>query len=119
MKICQQHWDRLRLEIDNRGLTHLIAGSSEDVMGIVERSLDGTFNTKDDFDPLLMANMLIWRASLEAGGMYLLSGDENGEPYCPLCELVKNDGDLDDWVNGACDDSLDEARRLGLTSSVQ
>lgn len=37
MKFCESHWKKLREEIDNRGLSHLVSGSGDEArkLGLV------------------------------------------------------------------------------------
>jgi hypothetical protein len=74
------------------------------------------------FDPLLHAYMTIVMNALQQGGTYLLDLNEEGEPYCPLCELEKyypgqNGPDL--WISTAAEEQLARARELKLVAGVQ
>ena len=109
MKLCHDHWHMLQNEIDKRGLSHLISSDHE---GIMSRALDGSFDLVRDFDPLLMANFLIWRNAIEIGGAARLVH----EPHCPLCE--RRDV-AEEWITDATNDALNEARRLNLVPTLQ
>ncbi len=120
MKICQSHWDLLRAEITKLGLSHLVARSADEANGVVERALDGSYDSYDDFDPLLLANYYIWHAAIELYGPELMiTPTDVGDPRCPLCEHQHHDRDPLEWVDMAMDIVLMEARRLGFVPSLQ
>jgi len=100
MKICQDHWDMLRAQIENLGLMHLVAGNEAELMEIIRG---------DGFEPLWMANNLIWQNALESGI------DETDRRFCPLCESDS----ADQWIQGATTDVLNEARRRNLVPQIQ
>lgn len=75
---------------------------------------------RDTFDPLLNANFAIWSNALERGGLYLMGNDEDGEPYCPLCEYEKKGGGkAADWITFAADEQLEKGRALGFVPGIQ
>ena len=45
---------------------------------------------KSNFDPLMAMNNHWWSSALEDGGAYLMGQDEQGRPYCPICEYEKH-----------------------------
>ena len=104
--MCQAHWSDLRTALDERGLTHLISTSAEN---LVER-----MESKEDqgFDPLFSASIEIMAAALRDGGLALLQSDK-----CPLCEAEKSvRGLANDWIEGCSDDQLRRAKELGLAA---
>lgn len=111
-KWCQDHWDRLRANIDERGLSELIAPSGEIAAeqtadqlrrGLEQGEADPT--TPANFDPLMAAFWAIESNVASAIGpaaLYLLAPPDTPEdpvegygpeydgrtwPRCPLCYL--------------------------------
>lgn len=120
MKFCQPHWDQLRKTIENSGMGGLIAGSGERAAAALARQLSGAVE-KQDFDPLMNSNWAIMSHALKLGGLYLMSADEAGNQYCPLCEAEKHGGPgtASSWIEGCCDAQLQAARELGLIPKIQ
>lgn len=123
MKMCQPHWDDLRDEIKLLGLDHLVAKSGEEAAEMMVAELDGT-GDKRVFDPLMSAYWAITSNALSSGGLYLLSPDEDGNEYCPLCELDKNFPDEDpvpskDWIEKSSKEQLQRARALDIVPKLQ
>jgi hypothetical protein len=115
MKMCTEHWAKLRKAIDDRGLGHLVAKSREAAMETIVRMVEGDGDPKRDFDPLMEANWAIFSAALHDGGLALLAKE-----CCPLCVCEESKTGLaDNWIEGASDDQLERARQLGLTAAVQ
>jgi hypothetical protein len=120
MKMCKPHWDQLRSAIDARGLTALVAENNKVATERIKAQLDPNSPDNAGFDPLMNANFAIWSNALEQGGGYLIFGDENGNPYCPLCESEKHGGYPADWyITHAADDQLQRARELKLIPPIQ
>lgn len=123
MQFCKEHWAALRAAIDERGLASLVAKSAQDAHASAVRQLDGSDDPKGDFDPLMNAHWAIFSNGLRCGGLYLMGHDDNGDEYCPLCELKKNiterpNPDVE-WIRLAADEQLDNARELGLAPALQ
>jgi hypothetical protein len=122
MKICQEHWNKLKQAIELRGLSHLVAGNAEKATQMLLAQSDPTASFKDTFDPLLAANFSIWNNALEAFGLEMMA---EGAP-CPLCLMddhaekcteptcKKNSGS--DWIEFAADGQLEVAQQKGLTA---
>jgi hypothetical protein len=95
MKLCQTHWDSLRAEIKSRGLGDFISANGTEAMQRVRDDLDGKKVTKENFDPLLAANNMIWSNAMQLianiGGNPLVlmqeKPPEHPEHDCPLCYL--------------------------------
>lgn len=107
MQFCQDHWDRLRAAIDERGLSHLIAPSG----AIAARNMGDELEngpSEANYDPLMGAMFAILNNASQligdAGGspLYLMAGSEAPEdpvegygprhrgrtwPRCPLCYI--------------------------------
>jgi hypothetical protein len=118
--MCQQHWDALRAAISERGLDGLISGSGQKAVAKLETELAQGAQTPETYDPLMNANFAIWSNALEAGGLYLMCGDKNGNPYCPICESEKHGGQPADWwITHAADEQLEKARAMNLLPGIQ
>jgi len=124
MKMCQTHWDRIRVLVEERGLSHLI-GTAEQAMQAIADEVDGQESTH--FDPLMAVNNLIMGQALQMGGLYLMSGD-----FCPVCEAMKHTAHLprqgetepvgeawveDHWTVGPVDAVHEVCRQKGLVPS--
>lgn len=107
MKVCSGHWNDLKAVIDKKGLSAFISRDGH-------AALDEMFKEQEadedrPYDPLLAANNMIWTAALEAGGLYLMGTDENGDEYCPLCEVDAHlEGGAMDWIEGSTDEIRDD-----------
>ncbi len=123
MKFCMPHWAELKTAIDIRGLSHLVAKDGKVAADRLKDELMGVA-TKDTYDPLMNAHNMITCRALEAGGLYLLTGD-----FCPLCELDTHLPALDEkgqprpnsenkestnWINGCTDSVLNHCQELKL-----
>lgn len=110
MQFCQDHWDRLRSAISERGLDHLIAPdgqtAAQQLADQIKRTQDGEEPvTPVNYDPLMaarwatinnvMANIGPNHAShllAGAGGIVVQSAFPNRSqkklwPRCPLCYI--------------------------------
>lgn len=143
MNICQDHWDRLREKMKERGLENIGAMSPEVAVVQLIDQVEKDEVTKTNFDPLMSAYFAIGANAMEtiswAGGnpLYLITAGEEepcelpgGEgrtwPKCSLCylnmahELTCSGCDLpkingfDYMLDRAADDSLAKAKELGL-----
>jgi len=115
MKFCQDHWNKLKQAIEERGLMHLVAPDSQTAMENIKEELAGT-NTIENYDPLMNATHMIYGRAIECGGLYLMTGD-----FCPLCELEKytQKGEDQVWINGCCDSILEYCRENRLVPLKQ
>jgi hypothetical protein len=109
VKFCEEHWDRLRELVVDRGLEDLIQPSGERAAEAMAAELEEGQNIRN-FDPLMSAHWAILNNVLRvlgSRGMYLMeNGDEMPEdpitpdhgqyageyvgqtwPRCPLCYL--------------------------------
>jgi hypothetical protein len=119
MKICQMHWDKLRVAIENRGLMQFVAKSGEKAAKQIVKQLEGD-NSSSTYDPLMAANFAIWNNALKAFGIEIMYADA----LCPLCLMdnhkktctepgCKAQGG-DDWIQFAADGQLEVACKMGL-----
>jgi hypothetical protein len=118
MKICQEHWNRLRTAIEERGLSHFVAKDGKVAANNMVAELQGA-NTKENYDPLMAANFAIWGNALECWGIEMMTSDA-----CPLCALDKHAAECteescnkqsgSDWIRFAADGQFKVAQELGL-----
>lgn len=106
MKLCDDHWAKLRAAIDERGLSGFISSDGEAATKILAEQLTNPDApaTVDNFDPLMNANMAIWSntmGTLGPNAMYLMTEGEPDPvdekqyplaagrtwPKCPICYL--------------------------------
>lgn len=125
MKICQEHWAKLKAAISERGLDHLVAKSGEEAFDGVVTELQGG---KSEYDPLMSCNNMIWNVGLQQGGLYLMGKKEDGTQFCPICESLEHQLPPEgmtkaqqeaSWINGPADIALEHARKLSLMPKVQ
>jgi hypothetical protein len=118
MKFCAAHWTQLRSAIEDRGLMRFVSNNGEQAATKIEAELSGAPRA-ETWDPLMAANFAIWNNALEMGGGYLIFGDEDGNPYCPICEPIKhNSYPAEWWINHAADEQLDRAKELGFVKET-
>ena len=75
--------------------------------------------TDAQYDPLMSATYMIYGNAVRAGGLYLMTTDEQGNEYCPLCEVDKHAGLAQQWITGCCDSILTYCQEHGLTAPKQ
>lgn len=116
MKICEDHWTKLKKALEDRKILHRAAANGEKATEELRRQIDGTA-TPETYDPLMDCANMVYAQGLNAGGLYLLNGD-----YCPVCEALKHcprdaegpDGEIfaDEeaiekfWIDGPADAAL-------------
>jgi hypothetical protein len=116
LKICEEHWNKLRAAIELRGLSRFVAGGAQKAVNLLASS--ASFG--DTFDPLMAANFAIWNNALEAFGLNMMVEDAP----CPLCLMDKHAAECTepdckknsglDWIEFAADGQLEVARQKGL-----
>jgi hypothetical protein len=114
LRICKDHWTRLREAIEYRGMKSLISKDGNSMKTRLKDIKSTLKNpTAECFDPFAIATIQISMA-------FIANVDDEDFPegqFCPLCE-VKAHGQIpdadDDWINGCCDEQLDTARKLNL-----
>lgn len=132
MKMCDDHWLRIRQALDERGLTPLI-GTPEAAMEQAKLEIEGKSVPTDFYDPLMACAYMIYGHAIRIGGLYLMTSDI----LCPICEACKHmshfpvnpdepDGPVlgiagveSYWINGPTDAALAYCREHGLTPRVQ
>lgn len=110
MKMCQDHWDKLREAIRERGLYEFVAKSGDVASEKMKAELESTADETKPYDPLASANWGIATQAVEQGATYIMFGD-----YCPLCEVETHAGSSSsqDWINGCTDAILNDFRENG------
>jgi hypothetical protein len=81
MQFCQDHWDRLRAAIDEKGLSALVPDDGAKAAAAMRERLSGADTTVDNFDPLLGAMFAILANLAELFGPVVIL-----DPACPLCK---------------------------------
>jgi hypothetical protein len=95
MSFCQDHWDRLRAAIEERGLSGLIATSPEAAVAQQSAAIERGKMDATTFDPLMDAHWAIFNNAMNtvarAGGdpLYLMAG---GQPEDPVTEFAEAEG---------------------------
>lgn len=108
MKLCADHWTRLKTAIELRGLLKLSSGSSAEAISRLEKTGE---NPRASFDPLLDACLAIYAQFMnDVGPVAALTGE-----ICPLCSVESyNINRGQNWIDGASDDQYNRAKALGL-----
>jgi hypothetical protein len=120
MQFCQDHWDRLRAKIAERGLSALVPDSGEKAVANLREQLEGEPASVDNFDPLMGSMWAIVSNLMDTFGLVVLI-----DPGCPLCRAneaheaqCKYPGTctfqgFDYMLDRAADDQVDAWKRLG------
>ena len=108
MKLCDAHREELHKQIDAAGL-YLHPINKHMAAKYVEEVCYGPV-TKSNFKPLMVGATLLHAQALHSGGAYMLSVDENGNEYCPVCEADKHE--FYGWIEAAVKRLLEFAQKL-------
>lgn len=121
MRFCQDHWDRLRAAIEQRGIGHLIAQGGERAAANLKSEIEAGASIVN-FDPLMGAHNAIVSNALSnmppQAAMAMMTVDEPREAACPLCVLNANapgqphPNAFDEWIDLAADDAKSRADEL-------
>lgn len=121
--MCQPHWQKLRAEIAERGLDHLVGKGGEMAVAQLADQLEKGKATPTNFDPLMAAHNMILSNALDTAGLQIMFDPPDGE-RCPLCFLVAVAAEhgfdpavFEKWPARAADGALDAARTLGLVAA--
>lgn len=127
MKICDDHWGRLRDAIRERGIYHLVAQSGETAMRQMADVIETQGMTLRNFDPLMAAHNMIISEALNAGGLAIMVRNDDGSERCPICfmseqhdlyctregcALPKDGTAFDSWIEFAANDAKTLADKL-------
>ena len=130
MRICNDHWTKIRERIKALGIDHLGAQDSEQAAAEIEADIRGTAKP-EDYDPLMSVNWMIVSRALDLGGLALLYANTDGTAQCPICEAWKHKDDnapqgyppieLDVfehyWLDGPTDATYRECIKRGLVKA--
>lgn len=136
MKMCKDHWDKLRHAIHARGLGDLVAGSGQEAAKQMLDEMRGKPKTMQNFDPLLNAHNsilgnavgLIMELKLDPAPL-MFGSPEHPEWECPICYLnyLSEEHDrtctnpdckkekgvrFDNWIDRAANDAADHVKTL-------
>lgn len=105
MKMCQTHWDELKVKVTAKGLFDFVCSNGSETYQRVLGELKGEPETRRNFDPLMSCNWMLFENALRGGGLYLMGQQEDGSEYCPVCEAEKhnNTGWIDAAVNAVAE----------------
>ena len=85
---CQKHWDRLRDEVDNQGLSQYVSANAEIAIMKTTAEMRGE-HTESTWDPLLNTYYMMLARFLEEAGDYLIAKALNEKvAVCPMCEAM-------------------------------
>lgn len=115
MRFCQDHWDRLRRAIEDRGLSDLIAPDGRVAMRQLADQLERAGRGEEpetpvNYDPLMAAHWAIVSnvgALARGAALELMRPNEDGSPRCPLCWANSENPhgyNYDEWIDRAADD---------------
>lgn len=118
MKLCDEHWKKLRAAITARGVDAGVSEHGRHLGSKVKQELEGAKRTKENYDPLMGASMMIYSHSIEHGGLAMLVAPEEGQPeLCPICHFTANcptcaTGEAERWIEYAARDSSEVYLKL-------
>lgn len=87
MKFCQDHWDRLREAIKERGLGEYIAEGGHEAASRMAGQVDARKVTKANFEPLMGAHNAILSNAMGLVGLEVFADGAGGPHLCPICYL--------------------------------
>jgi hypothetical protein len=121
LSLCENHWQRLKQAIDDRGLSHLVAKNGQEAARRTAASTVENVPSVANFDPLMSSYLMIIHHSIEASGLEVLQVPED-ESRCAICFLKEehkktcqnpNCGqDFDKWIDYAADGAKQDYERL-------
>lgn len=81
MKMCQKHWDMLRVEVVEQGMGEWIAQDGETAAAQLADALSRHEVTKVNYDPLMDCHMMVMNRAVGIAGVVVMT-EEFG---CPIC----------------------------------
>lgn len=111
MRFCRSHARELVNAIDVRGLGHLVArhGDDEDSISVATDP-----RTRDEWDPLVQAAMIIFQNAYKCAGDQIMAADADGGHRCPICYGAYFDPTVGRWIEIVADACLTYASRHAL-----
>lgn len=110
MKLCGDHWKKLKAAIEVRGVQAGISEHGHHLGTKLKEEFGGAKQTKENFDPLMNACMMIYDHSLTHGGLGMLMQEEHEAERCPICWFSANcptcaKGQAERWIEYAARDA--------------
>lgn len=106
MKLCGDHWQALKEQIEAVGLRKFVAPNGE---AVAKQMTDP--DPEKPWDPLAHAVIAIYIAAINSVGPGILM---EAEATCPLCMGDKEvPGLAKNWIEGACRDELEDFQKKG------
>jgi len=123
MRVCKDHWQMMRDQIDARGMSGLIAKDGKQAVDDAVADIQGEPDPKNErFDPLMSMNWHWSGIALKAGGLGLMAQgpESNDGHYCPICELAAHYDDFKPEVEigKVADQMLQYSMESGLVPKV-
>ena len=118
MKFCQDHWDRLRKAIEDRGLSDLIAPDGATAAAQLADQIESGGMTPVNYDPLMAAHWaIVSNVGALADGLVLtlMMPNEDGSDRCPLCYANTHNPhghNYDEWIDRAADDQVEQVKKM-------
>lgn len=117
MRMCQEHWDKLKEALRERGLMGLVPQGGEAAAKLLSEGRP---------DPLMAAHNAIVGNAMDAFGIAIMMPNEDGSERCPLCYCKRqcfdnpcpgncgrpdcspesNAAKFETWIERAADDQL-------------
>lgn len=125
MRICSEHWARIRELVDSYGLAHLVANDGYEAIARMKKEIEGGADAST-FDPLMVANNLILQNAMSAAGLEIMQANEDGSERCPVC-FVRDSCTCgapdcreryERWPENAVRDAAAIAKELGLVAEA-
>ena len=83
MQMCQRHWDMMRAEIEDLGLSGWVAPDGQTAVEQLVDQMRRDEVTPVNYDPLMAAHNAILGRVIEGLGLVVMSPDYG----CPICDL--------------------------------
>lgn len=80
MQLCDDHWDKLKIALKERGLDKYVSENATKAIDAVKEGRP---------DPLAAATFAIYGNAMEIGGLAVMTPEEDGSSKCPICFLKK------------------------------
>lgn len=116
MELCELHVEELNHALRSRGLWDFVSTSDEEIKAKMWSITTTQRATLENYDPKLVAVMMIMQNGLMSGGPDMLTEDAEGNSRCPICEAKKHNAH--DWIEraaGSAKRMLKEVERGNVT----
>ena len=117
MKLCDGHWKKLKDAIGARGMSGGVSEHGRHLGAKLKQELEGKPRTKENYDPLMAAALMIYGHAIKHGGLAMLAHQEGQPELCPICHFSANcstcaNGEAERWIEYAARDSHDVWTKL-------